>query len=97
MIMFDYSFLENPEGKDLPFDTWTVVMWTFTPTIDYFITYFLTAYGLDFAWVLAVGYNAYYQLFVGRESVLFPKEKKISGKNPEYEIEGSQEQVPLQI
>ena len=61
MILLDYTFLDNPEGNDLPFDIMTVVWWIANPFISSMLTSFLQSYGLDVGWAIAAGYIAYYQ------------------------------------
>lgn len=64
MMIFDYGFLENPEGKDLPFDTETVLWWFFGPFVYGFITSFLQTYFLDLVWAGVMGYIIYVQFLM---------------------------------
>jgi len=64
MMIFDYSFLENPEGNDLPWDVETVVFWLFGPIIYGVITSFLQTYGLDLVWFADICYIGYVQFIM---------------------------------
>jgi len=64
MMLFDYSFLENPEGNDLPWDVTTVLLWLFGPMIYGGITSFLQTYGLDLVWLADMCYIGYVQFIM---------------------------------
>ena len=64
MMVLDYnSFLDNPEGTDLPFDIETALWWDLGNFVYAPIIVFLQ-YGLDIFWFFCFWYIVYVALFV---------------------------------
>ena len=63
MCILDYSFLDNPEGNDLPFDTETALWFLLGAPVYGGITGVLI-YGLDIVWFFCFWYIVYVALFV---------------------------------